>query len=103
MNKNPQIRERERESSFTPNTINQGDGLALLRSLPTNSAKLVFFDPQYEKASRVSRVKDWPLSYQTAEQISQFLKEIARVLKPSGFSYSESIKLSLFLAKFWLD
>ncbi|KLL03768.1 MAG: adenine-specific DNA methylase [Mycoplasmataceae bacterium CE_OT135] len=65
--------------------MNQGNGLELLRSLPTNSVKLVFFDPQYEKASKVSRAKDWPLSYQNATQIQAFLKEISRVLKLSGF------------------
>ncbi|RHZ36690.1 DNA-methyltransferase [endosymbiont GvMRE of Glomus versiforme] len=78
-------RERERESNFAHNSVNQGNGLELLRSLPTNSTKLVFFDPQYEIANKVSRIKNWPLIYQTSQQINQFLKEIARVLKPSGF------------------
>jgi len=53
--------------------------------LPANSANLVFFDPQYEKVSQVSRIKNLPLSYQTPQQISQFLKQIARILKPSSF------------------
>ena len=45
------------KTKFKPNAINLGDGLELLRSLPANCAKLVFFDPQYEPASQVSRVK----------------------------------------------
>jgi hypothetical protein len=78
------VRERERESSFEFNAINQGNGLDLLRSLPGNSAKLVFFDPQYEKVKQVLK-RDYPLAFQPDEQISQFCREIARALKPSGF------------------
>ena len=46
------------KTKFKPNAINQGNGLDLLRSLPANSANLVFFDPQYEPARQVSRIKD---------------------------------------------
>jgi len=46
---------------------------------------LIFCDPQYEKASDVSRIKDWPLHYQSDYQIVKLLKEIQRVLKPSSF------------------
>lgn len=76
--------ERERESKFAYNAINQGDGLELLRSLPNNSVKLVFFDPQYEKVRQVLSL-NYPLSFQPDKQISQFCQEISRVLKPSGF------------------
>jgi len=72
------------KSKFKPNTINQGDGLELLRSLPANSAKLFFFDPQYEKVKQVLK-RNYPLAFQPDEQIRQFCREIARELKPSGF------------------
>jgi len=72
------------KTKFKPNAINQGDGLELLRSLPANSANLVFFDLQYEKVRQVLK-RDYPLAFQPDEQISQFCREIARALKPSGF------------------
>jgi hypothetical protein len=78
------MREREREREFKPNSINQGDGLKLLRSLPTNSTKLVCFDPQYEKVSKVLK-KNYPLNFQPDSQISQFCLAIERILKPSAF------------------
>jgi len=78
-------RERERESKFKPNAVNEGDGLELLRSLSANSAKLVFFDPQYSQVKDVIKVHQAPMIYQDQENIQEFLKEIARVLKPSGF------------------
>lgn len=55
-----------------------------MRSLPNNSVKLVFFDPQYEKVRQVLSL-NYPLSFQPDKQISQFCQEISRVLKPSGF------------------
>jgi len=73
-----------KKPKFKPNVINQGDGLDLLRSLPQNSAKLVFFDPQYEKVKQVLKL-NYPLSFQSDEQISQFCQLIERVLKPSAF------------------
>jgi len=73
-----------KQAKFKLNAINQGNGLDLLRSLPRNSANLVFFDPQYEKVKQVLK-RDYPLAFQPDEQISQFCQEIARVLKPSGF------------------
>ena len=89
------------KTQFKPNAINQGDGLELLRSLPANSAKLVFFDPQYEPANQVSRIKDWPLAYQTSAQIKQFLREINRVLKPSGFCLLWINKTLLIAGQAW--
>jgi site-specific DNA-methyltransferase (adenine-specific) len=56
-----------------------------LSSLPDNSVKLAFFDPQYSKVKDVIRVHQAPMIYQDAEQIQEFLREIGRVLKPSGF------------------
>jgi hypothetical protein len=73
-----------KKTKFKPNAINQGDGLELLRSLPTNSVKLVFFDPQYEKVKQILKL-NYPLSFQPDQQISQFCQAIERVLKPSGF------------------
>ncbi|WP_216361641.1 DNA-methyltransferase [endosymbiont GvMRE of Glomus versiforme] len=55
-----------------------------MTSLPKNSASLVFLDPQYEKVSTVLKL-DYPLHFQSDYQISHILKEIERVLKPSGF------------------
>ncbi len=78
-------RERERESSFAYNAVNEGNGLELLRSLPANSTKLVFFDPQYSPVKDVIKVHQAPMIYQPLAQIQAFLKEIARVLQPNGF------------------
>jgi len=73
-----------KKTKFKHNAINQGDGLELLRYLPDNSVKLVFFDPQYEKVKQVLK-RNYPLAFQPDEQINQFCREIARALKPSGF------------------
>ncbi|CAH1765576.1 4386_t:CDS:2, partial [Entrophospora sp. SA101] len=75
------------------------DGLDLLRSLPANSVKLVFFDPQYEKSSQVSRIKSWPLNYQTAADIQAFFKAISRVLKLSELGGFWCVRAWFWLAK----
>jgi len=67
------------------NTKQSGEALEMLASLEKNSISLAFFDPQYEKVGDVSRVKDYPLHYQSEYQIIQILKEINRTLKPSAF------------------
>jgi len=56
----------------------------MLKSLDNKSVSLVFFDPQYEKAGSVMFV-DYPLHFQSENQIIVILKEIERILKPSGF------------------
>ncbi len=71
--------------NYLPNLPQKGEALELLSSLENNSTSLVFFDPQYEKVSDVSRTKDYPLHYQTEYQIIKILKELARILKPSSF------------------
>ena len=71
--------------NYLPNLPQKGEAFELLTSLPANSTSLVFFDPQYEKVSDVSRTKDYPLHYQTEYQIIKILKELARILKPSSF------------------
>jgi 16S rRNA G966 N2-methylase RsmD len=70
---------------YLPNTKQQGEALELLSQLETNQASLIFLDPQYEKVGDVSRIKDYPLHYQTEYQIIYIVKEATRVLKPSGF------------------
>jgi len=55
-----------KQTKFKPNAINQEDGLELLRSLPANSANLVFFDLQYEKVKQVLK-RDYPLAFQPDE------------------------------------
>jgi len=79
---------------FLFNTINEGDGLELLRNLPNNSVQLVIFDPQYRNIDEVApinskRIKipfhSQPLYDQSQMDITTFFKEIERVLKPSGF------------------
>jgi site-specific DNA-methyltransferase (adenine-specific) len=72
------------KTKFRLNSINQGNGLQLLKSLPENRAKLIFFDPQYEKVKKVLK-RNYPLKFQMDQEISQFLKEIERILKPSAF------------------
>jgi len=78
------MRERERESSFNYNSINQGNGLELLHSLLANSVDLIFFDPQYEKVKQVLKL-NYPLKFQSDDEIGGMLREAERVLKPSGF------------------
>ncbi len=72
-------------NQYLLNTKQPGEALELLTSLEDNTTSLIFLDPQYEKVGDVSRVKDYPLHYQSDYQIVQLLKEIARVLKPSSF------------------
>ena len=74
------------------NAENTGDGLKMLKSLKTDSAALVFFDPQYRaimdkmkygnEGSRQRQRFDMP--QMTIPQIRKFAVEIARVLQPSG-------------------
>lgn len=78
-------------------------GLALLRSLEPETARLAFFDPQYravldkqaygnEGARQKARAK---LPQMTEAQIATFVQEIERVLLPSGY-------LMLWIDKFML-
>ena len=73
------------KTNYLLNTKQAGEALELLTSLENNTASLIFLDPQYEKVGDVSRVKDYPLHYQSDYQITQILKEIERILKPSAF------------------
>ena len=74
------------------NAENTGDGLKMLKLLKTDSAALVFFDPQYRaimdkmkygnEGSRQSERAALP--QMTTLQIQEFAAEIMRVLRPSG-------------------
>lgn len=86
------------------NRRHQGDGLDLLRQLPTAALSLCFFDPQYrgvldqlqygnEGQSRGARRTGLP--QMSVEVIEQFVAEIARILTPSGH-------LALWVDKFHL-
>lgn len=76
------------------NTKNKMDGIKLLKELKSESVKTVFFDPQYrgvldklkygnEGKSRGKARSELP--QMTDRKIKSFLKEIERVLKPSGY------------------
>jgi site-specific DNA-methyltransferase (adenine-specific) len=82
---------------------NEGDGLALLRSLSANAFPLCFFDPQYrgimdrqKYGNEGSRQKERAiLSQMSEEEIATFIREVDRVLMPSGH-------LMLWIDKFHL-
>jgi site-specific DNA-methyltransferase (adenine-specific) len=80
-------------SDFRRNSAQRGDALVLLRYLPDRCTPLVFFDPQHrdvldrlaygnEGARQGERVR---LPQMTGEYIDTCCREIARVLKPSGY------------------
>jgi site-specific DNA-methyltransferase (adenine-specific) len=75
------------------NVAQRGDALELLQSLPSDCMPLVFFDPQHretldrlaygnEGARQKGRAK---LPAMTSEYIDACCREIARVLRPSGY------------------
>ena len=81
------------EQKYLPNFRNKADGLNLLASLPGSSIKTAFFDPQYrgvlDKLSYgnegVNRAKArCNLTQMDELTIKRFIKEIDRVLEPSG-------------------
>jgi site-specific DNA-methyltransferase (adenine-specific) len=78
---------------ITPNVMQRGDALILLRSLPDSCTPLVFFDPQHrsvldkmrfgnEGERQRGRAK---LPAMTESYIDAVCCEIARILKPSGY------------------
>jgi len=95
---------------FLLNTINEDDGLELLRSLQDNSVQLVIFDPQYEKVKKVTMIHrsasdytqyhEYPLIEQSDQQIEEFCQQIQRVLKPNAFLLFW-INKSILLANTW--
>src|SRR5262249_25588239 len=82
-------------ASMIPNIAQRGDAIELLRALSTASTPLVWFDPQFrgvldhlkfgnEGARQSGRVA---LPAMTADYIDECCREIARVLKPSGYLF----------------
>jgi site-specific DNA-methyltransferase (adenine-specific) len=72
------------------NTVNEGDGLELLKELKDEVAQLVIFDPQYKDTKNTAKHVNThyyklPHANQDEQNIKDFIKEIARVLKPSAF------------------
>lgn len=79
-------------AGFLFNKTQQMDGLKFLEALPDNSTPLVFFDPQYrsvltklkygnegerqKERSQLPQMHDWV--------IADFIREIERILMPSG-------------------
>src|SRR5436190_23647915 len=80
-------------TAFTLNTAQQGDALTLLRSLSDSCTPLAFFDPQHrgvldklkfgnEGERQRGRAA---LPAMSEDYIDACCREIARVLKPSGY------------------
>jgi site-specific DNA-methyltransferase (adenine-specific) len=78
---------------FSPNIVQQGDALTLLRSLSNDCTPLVFFDPQHravldklkfgnEGERQRGRAR---LPAMSENYIDECCLEIGRVLKPSGY------------------
>lgn len=102
----------KKDSIFKENDRNICNGLDLLADIKTNTIKVAFFDPQYRglfdkmnygnEGDRQSARSELP--QMDTDTIHNFLKEIDRVLRPSGY-------LFLWLDKFhlvegvapWLD
>lgn len=83
-------------ATIIPNFENLCDGIELLKQIKDNSLKAVFFDPQYrgvlDKMSYGNEGKGRgknrsSLKQMTDEIILQFLSQIERVLKPSGYLF----------------
>jgi site-specific DNA-methyltransferase (adenine-specific) len=83
----------ERTRPFAFNVAQAGDALTLLRSLPDGIAALAFFDPQHrevldklafgnETSRQVGRAA---LPAMSRDYIDACCRELARVLKPSGY------------------
>lgn len=79
--------------NFPLDKRNKGDGLELLKSLPADYTKLVFFDPQYRGVldklgygNEGERQKGRAaLKQMNPEDISEWGENIARIVKPSGY------------------
>lgn len=87
---------KELKNEFPLNTKIKSDGLLLLSSISSESVRICFFDPQYRGVldklqygnEGKSRGKDRSSLPQMSEgTIVSFLKEIERVLLPSGYLF----------------
>jgi site-specific DNA-methyltransferase (adenine-specific) len=79
---------------FERDIAQQGDALDLLRSLPTGCTKLIFFDPQhrenldhqkYRNEGQLRQRRRCQLPQMSAAYCDECLREMARVLAPSGY------------------
>jgi site-specific DNA-methyltransferase (adenine-specific) len=79
---------------FARNVMQPGDALALLRSLPTGSAAMGVFDPQFRELLERQKYGNEGISRQSeraalpamsASYIDEVILEFARVLRPSGY------------------
>jgi site-specific DNA-methyltransferase (adenine-specific) len=81
------------QARMTPNVVQRGDALALLRSLPDGCTPLVFFDPQHREVldklkfgnegARQKRRAQLPAM--TSDYIDACCRESMRVLRRSGY------------------
>ena len=87
------MKETIKSNGFLPNFRNKADGLNLLTSLPKQSIKTAFFDPQYRGVlDKLSYGNEGTkrgqarcsLSQMDEPTIKRFIREIDRVLLPSG-------------------
>lgn len=85
-----------KNSRFKENFKNKCDGIELLKQLKDNSLKVVFFDPQYrgvlDKLKYGNEGKQRgqaraALVQMSSEVIEEFLLNINRVLRPSGYLF----------------
>ena len=109
------IDKTQSSNTITPklNFKNKIDGLDLLKSLKNNSIKVCFFDPQYrgildklqygnEGKKRGSARAS--LAQMSDEIVYKFIKEINRILKPSGYLFLWVDKFHLIEGiKQWID
>src|SRR5262245_20186146 len=86
---------RNHREPFARNIAQQGDALDLLTSLPDACAALAFFDPQFREVldklaygnEGARQGERCSLPQMSAEFIDACCREIARVLKPSGYCF----------------
>lgn len=114
MGKNNSIRELDfTNSPYPPNYRNLANGLDLLASLPENSIKASFFDPQYRgvldhlnygNEGKGRQLKRLELPQMSTETICTFITEIGRVLHPSGhlFLWLDKYSLATSNMNLWL-
>ena len=101
------------KSPYTPNYRNLANGLDLLASLSENAIETAFFDPQYRgvldhlnygNEGRGRQTDRFQLPQMSAETICSFVREICRVLTPSGhlFLWLDKYSLTTHQIQFWL-
>lgn len=85
-----------RSDTIKKNFRNRCDGIEMLKQIDDSTFKVVFFDPQYRglldklKYGNEGKSKEkerCALPQMTTEVIAEFLKQIERVLRPSGYLF----------------